>query len=170
MLLKCVIQAEYYDGVNKEDTPEQYLFSRNVIYMNVMIDMMENKIFANNGSSIVLYTTDDGNTQLEVKFEKDTVWLTQSQIAELFGRYRTVITRHIRNIFKEGGLDENITCAKFAHKGTDQDQTYETNSAHQGQGACPCWVSSVPTWGKHRARFPKIYCACPWLIFLFSAN
>ena len=100
MLLKCVIQAEYYDGVNKEDTPEQYLFSRNVIYMNVMIDMMENKIFANNGSSIVLYTINDGNTQLEVKLEKDTVWLTQSQIAELFGRDRTVITRHIRNIFK----------------------------------------------------------------------
>ena len=65
-----------------------------------MIDMMENKIFANNGSSIVLYTTDDANTQLEVKLEKDTVWLTQSQIAELFGRDRTVITRHIRNIFK----------------------------------------------------------------------
>ena len=65
-----------------------------------MIDMMENKIFANNGSPIVLYTTDDGNTQLEVKLEKDTVWLTQSQIAELFGRDRTVITRHIRNIFK----------------------------------------------------------------------
>ena len=52
--------------------------------------MMENKIFANNGSSIVLYTTDDANTQLEVKLEKDTVWLTQSQIAELFGRDRTV--------------------------------------------------------------------------------
>ena len=65
-----------------------------------MIDMMENKIFANNCSSIVLYTTNDGNTQLEVKLEKDTVWLTQSQIAELFGRDRTVITRHIRNIFK----------------------------------------------------------------------
>ena len=100
MLLKCVIQAGYYDGVNKEDTAEQYLFSRNVIYMNVMIEVMENKIFANNGSSIVLYTTNDGNTQLEVKLEKDTVWLTQSQIAELFGRDRTVITRHIRNIFK----------------------------------------------------------------------
>lgn len=90
------------------------------------MNMTENKIVANNGSSIVLYTTDDGNTQLEVKLEKDTVWLTQSQMAELFGRDRTVITRHIRNIFKEGELDENITCAKFAHMGTDQDQTYET--------------------------------------------
>ena len=49
------------------------------------------------------------------------MWLTQNQMAELFGRDRTVITRHIRNIFKEGELDENITCAKFAHMGTDQD-------------------------------------------------
>ena len=88
--------------------------------------MTENKIVANNGSSIVLYTTDDGNTQLEVKLEKDTVWLTQNQMAELFGRDRTVIMRHIRNIFKEGEVDENITCAKFAHMGADQDQTYET--------------------------------------------
>lgn len=84
------------------------------------------QIIANNGSSIVLYTTDDGNTRLEVKLEKDTVWLTQSQMAELFGRDRTVITRHIRNIFKEGELDDNITCAKFAHMGVDGDQTYET--------------------------------------------
>ena len=85
------------------------------------MNMTENKIVANNGSSIVLYTTDDGSAQLEVKLEKETVWLTQNQMAELFGRDRTVITRHIRNIFKEGELDENITCAKFAHMGTDQD-------------------------------------------------
>ena len=63
--------------------------------------MTENKIVANNGSYIVLYTTDDGNTRFEVKLEKETVWLTQNQMAELFGRNRTVITRHIRNIFKE---------------------------------------------------------------------
>ena len=88
--------------------------------------MTEKRIVANNGSSIVLYTTDDGNTQLEVTLDKDTVWLTQSQMAELFRRDRTVIARHIRNIFKEGELDENITCAKFAHMGTDQDQIYET--------------------------------------------
>ena len=88
--------------------------------------MTEKRIVANNGSSIVLYTTDDGNTQLEVKLDKDTVWLTQSQMAELFRRDRTVIARHIRNIYKEGELDENITCAKFAHMGTDQDQIYET--------------------------------------------
>ena len=76
--------------------------------------MKENRIVANNGSAIVLYTTDDGNTQLEVKLEQDTVWLTQSQMADLFGRDRTVITRHIRNIFKEGELDETLLCAKSA--------------------------------------------------------
>lgn len=63
--------------------------------------MTENKIVANNGSSIVLYTTDDGNTQLEVKLEKDTVWLTQNQMAELFGRDRTVITRHIKTFSRK---------------------------------------------------------------------
>ncbi|MGN1238842.1 MAG: RhuM family protein [Muribaculaceae bacterium] len=74
----------------------------------------EKQIIAHNGSSIVLYTTDDGSTQLEVKLEMDTVWLTQSQMAVLFGRDRTVITRHIRNIFKEGELDETLVCAKNA--------------------------------------------------------
>ena len=48
--------------------------------------MRENKIVANNGSSIVLYTTEDGNTQLEVKLEQDTVWLNREQIAQLYGR------------------------------------------------------------------------------------
>lgn len=57
--------------------------------------MKENQIFANNGSSIVLYTTVDVNTQLEVKLENDTVWLAQSQMAQLFGRDRTVVGRHI---------------------------------------------------------------------------
>ena len=74
----------------------------------------EKQIIAHNGSSIVLYTTDDGSTQLEVKLERDTVWLTQSQMAVLFGRDRTVITRHIRNIFKEGELEESLVCAKNA--------------------------------------------------------
>ncbi len=76
--------------------------------------MRENKIVANNGSSIVLYTTEDGNTQLEVKLEQDTVWLTQSQMAELFGIDRTTIVRHIRNIYKSEELEECSTCAKNA--------------------------------------------------------
>ena len=76
--------------------------------------MTEKRIIANNGSSIVLYTADDGNTQLEVKLEKDTVWLTQSQMAELFGRDRTVIGRHIAKVYQEGELSREVTCAFFA--------------------------------------------------------
>ena len=66
-------------------------------------------------NQIEIYRSPDGNIELNVKLENDTVWLTQSQMAELFGRDRTVITRHINNCFKEGELDRNITCAKFAH-------------------------------------------------------
>ena len=74
---------------------------------------------------IVLYQPND-QLSIEVKLENETVWLNVNQIAILFGRDRTVISRHIRNIYKEGELDENITCAKFAHMGIDADQTYET--------------------------------------------
>ena len=77
-------------------------------------------------NSIEIYRSQDGSVQLNVKLENDTVWLTQSQMAELFGRDRTVITRHINNCYKEGELEKNITCAKIAHMGKDQDQTYET--------------------------------------------
>lgn len=77
-------------------------------------------------SLIFIYTTEDGSTNLQVKMENETVWLSTSQMAELFGRDRTVITKHINNCFKEGELDRNITCAKFAHMGMDGDQIYET--------------------------------------------
>ena len=75
---------------------------------------------------VEIYRSTEGNIELNVKLENDTVWLTQSQMAELFGRDRTVISRHVNNCFKEGELDPNITCAKFAHMGIEGDQTYET--------------------------------------------
>ena len=65
--------------------------------------------------SIVIYTSEDGQTRVDVRMENETVWLTQAQMAELFQKDRTVITRHINNIFKEGELDKNEVCAKFAH-------------------------------------------------------
>ena len=63
-------------------------------------------------NSIEIYSSQDGNIQLKVKLENDTVWLTQSQMAELFGVDRTSIVRHIRNIYKSEELDQNSTCAK----------------------------------------------------------
>ena len=64
---------------------------------------------------IVIYQTEDGQTQIDVRLENDTVWLTQAQMAELFQKDRTVITRHINNVFKEGELERKEVSAKFAH-------------------------------------------------------
>ena len=74
---------------------------------------------------VVIYQTEDGQTQIDVRLENETVWLTQAQMAELFDKDRTVIGRHIRNIYKEEELEQNITCAKFAHMGSEGDQRYE---------------------------------------------
>ena len=78
-----------------------------------------------NTSSIVLYTAEDNSIQLDVTLENETVWLSIEQMALLFGRDRTVVSRHIRNIYSEGELTRDITCAKFAHMGIDNDQVYE---------------------------------------------
>ena len=67
-----------------------------------------------NNNQIIIYQTADNQTQIDVRMENDTVWLTQAQIADLFQKDRTVISRHIRNVFKEGELDESLVCAKFA--------------------------------------------------------
>ncbi len=80
----------------------------------------------NSNGNILIYETADGSTQLDVRLESDTVWLSQEQMAQLFQKDRTVIGRHIRNAIKEGEIEENITCAKFAHMGSDADQTYTT--------------------------------------------
>ena len=76
-------------------------------------------------NKIIIYQTEDGQTQIDVRLENETVWLTQAQMAELFDKDRTVIGRHIRNIYKEEELEQDITCAKFAHMGSEGDQRYE---------------------------------------------
>jgi hypothetical protein len=67
----------------------------------------------------LLYTTPDGETRVECRFKDETIWLSQKLIAELFGAERSVVTKHLANIFKEGELEENSVCAKFAHTATD---------------------------------------------------
>ena len=64
---------------------------------------------------IILYQTPDGNASIDVKLENETVWLSAEQMAILFDRDRTVIQRHIRNVFQDGELDEKVVCANFAH-------------------------------------------------------
>lgn len=68
-----------------------------------------------NKGEIVIYQTQDGTTQLDVRLDGETVWITQDQMAQLFQRDRTAIGRHISNIFSEGELDKNVVCANFAH-------------------------------------------------------
>lgn len=65
-------------------------------------------------NQIQIYQSPDGEIRLDVKTDGETVWLTQSQMALLFSRDRTVIGRHIRNIFSEGELDKTLVCANFA--------------------------------------------------------
>ena len=66
-------------------------------------------------NKIIIYQTEDGQTQIDVRLENETVWLTQAQMAALFQKDRTVITRHINNVFTEGELNKEEVCAKFAH-------------------------------------------------------
>lgn len=70
--------------------------------------------FLNLNNEIVIYQSEDGKTVLDVRLEDDTVWLSQQQMSELFQTDRTVISRHIRNIYKDGELEEISTCAKNA--------------------------------------------------------
>ena len=65
-------------------------------------------------SSLILYTTEDGLTKIEATFDRDTVWLSIDQMADLFQRNKSTISRHIGNIYKEGELDKAATVAKFA--------------------------------------------------------
>lgn len=70
-------------------------------------------------SNIIMYTTEDGLTKIESTFENDTVWLSIDQMAELFQRNKSTISRHIKNIFNEGELQKNSVVAKFATTGSD---------------------------------------------------
>jgi len=64
----------------------------------------------NNQSAFILFKTEDEKISVDVRFEEDTVWLSQEQMAQLFGKARTTITEHIQNIFKEGELNEEVVC------------------------------------------------------------
>ena len=77
-------------------------------------------------SSIIMYTTKDGLTKIETTFDEDTVWLSLDQMAELFQRDKSTISRHIKNIFEEGELQRNSVVAKFATTASDG-KTYQVD-------------------------------------------
>lgn len=79
-----------------------------------------------NLGEIIIYETDDGLTKIETKFEDDTVWLSIDQMAELFQRDKSVIGKHVRNIFSEGELEKDSVWAKFAYTANDG-KTYKVD-------------------------------------------
>ena len=80
-----------------------------------------------NKSELIMYITEDGLAKFDVTFDGDTVWLTQDQMAELFQRDKSTISRHIKNVFDEGELDRKSTVAYFATVQTEGNRTVERN-------------------------------------------
>ena len=70
-------------------------------------------------NEILLYTTPNGKVKVEIYLQNETIWLTQQKIADLFGVERSVVTKHLKNIFQSGELDEISVCAKIAHTASD---------------------------------------------------
>jgi len=80
----------------------------------------------NSSSDIILYSSPDGHVRVEVFYSGETFWLSQKRMAELFGVDRTVITKHLQNVFLTNELEEVSVCAKFAHTAEDG-KVYQTN-------------------------------------------
>lgn len=89
--------------------------------------MKKNKQIAkqNSFTEFLLYTTPNGKVKVEIFLRDENVWLTQAKIAELFDIDRSVITKHLKNIFESGELQEDSVCASFAHTAVDG-KTYQT--------------------------------------------
>lgn len=82
------------------------------------------------GGEVRVYEAADGEVRVDVRLDRETVWLTQEQMSQLFGRERSVITKHVRNAFREGELEPGATCAKFAQVQTEGDRTVTRDVDH----------------------------------------
>jgi len=85
---------------------------------------MKDKNFSDDENKIIIYQTDDGKTQIDVHLLDESVWLTQEQMSQLFGKTKSTINEHIKNIFEEGELDEHLVVRKF---GISEFSTKPTN-------------------------------------------
>jgi hypothetical protein len=91
--------------------------------------MFESKTDNMDNGEIIIYQNSEGTVKIDVRLEEETVWLTQAQMATLFGKGRTTITEHIQNVFNEGELDEKVVCRDFrqtTQHGAIQGKTQET--------------------------------------------
>lgn len=83
------------------------------------------RMIRNSTAEFLIFTAQAGEDSIEVRIERETVWLSQKMLAELFGVDRTVITKHLKNVFDDKELDEDSVCANFAHTAADG-KTYAT--------------------------------------------
>ena len=83
-------------------------------------------------SEIIIYQNTDGSIKIDVRLDEETVWLTQDQMATLFGKGRSTVAEHIANVFEEGELDENRTCRKF-----------RLVAVHAAAFALPNWIAKL---------------------------
>ena len=80
-----------------------------------------------NKGELIIYQTEDGLTKIDVRMDNDTVWLSLDQMAELFQRDKSTISRHIKNVFQEGELTEEATVANFATVQSEGDRQVSRN-------------------------------------------
>ena len=78
-------------------------------------------------SEVLMYQTEEGQTKIEVKYQDETVWLSLNQMSELFQRDKSVISRHIKNVYEEGELEPSSTVANFATVQKEGERTVERN-------------------------------------------
>lgn len=83
-----------------------------------------------NKGEVIIYQTSDGETQLDIKFENETVWLSQAQLIELFQSTKQNISLNINNVFKEGELDKNATVKEYLTVRQEGERTVKRNIEH----------------------------------------
>jgi len=93
-------------------------------------------------NQIVVYQPNE-TVRLDVRLENETVWLTQEQIANLFGTKRPAITKHLANIYKSGELEREGTCSILEHMGNDGKQSYRKILV-AGMGTTPVVPDEIP--------------------------
>ena len=115
---------------------------------------MEQLESAQNNSEMIIYTTADGLINIETTFAGDTVWLSIDRMAELFQRDRSVIGKHIRNIFKEGELQKGSVWAKFAYTASDGKAAteYKKYKARTLSGVERDYLDAIHYWSKKQAK------------------
>ena len=109
-----------------------------------------------NNTELIIYQTEDGKTKIDVHMENETVWLSLDQMAELFQRDKSTISKHIKNIFAEGELTREAVVANFATTATDG-KTYQVDHYNLDVIICwlPCEISAwhpVPHLGEYDSK------------------